>query len=351
MLMRGSEFSYGFLNPLVGFAMSFLGAFLGLRCTTRARAYRGWVRARWLLLAGESLGFGVWLGHFIDMLGFAVPGETIRYSVPETLASALLAVVVMWGGLFITGYSARARWLALGGLLVGLGIASVHYTGMAAMRMPGAVSYDPAWLLVSSAVAIAGGVAALWSVLRLRGIWPTIGASLITAAAIGGMHYAGMAAMRMTGQPMAMAAPGATAEGFLLPAVVVIGTLIFLIAFAVALAPTEDEIREDAALQARITEIGRQSCERVTVLHRADLHPIPDTGQARNPLLTSASGAVIADSTGPSANSRRQQARRRVGGAIFSRLAAPQDATAYPCRRVPEWVLQPPATTLMRSRG
>jgi len=273
--MRISDFSYGFLTPLFGFAMSFLGAFLGLRCTTRARAFSGWARARWLLLAGVSLGVGAWLGHFIDMLGFAVPGETVRYSVPGTLASALLAVVVMWGGLFVTGYSVRVRWLVPGGLLVGLGIASMHYTGMAAMRMPGAVSYDPAWLLASAAVAIAGGIAALWSVRRLRGIWPTAGASLITAAAIGGMHYAGMAAMRMTGQPpAAMAAAGATAEGFLLPAVVVIGTLIFLIAFAVALAPTENEIREDAALQARIIELERQSRERVAVLQRSGLHPV-----------------------------------------------------------------------------
>jgi len=260
---------------LLGFATSFLWAFLGLRCTTRARAYSGWGRIRWLLLAGVSLGLAAWLGHFIDMLGFAVPGETVRYSVPGTLASALLAVVVMWAGLFITGYSGRGRWLVPGGLLVGLGIASMHYTWMVAMRMPGEVSYDPAWLLVSSAFAVAGGTAALWSVLRRHGIWSTAGASLITAAAIGGMHYAGMAAMRMTGQPpAAIAAAGATAEGFLLPAVVVIGTLIFLIAFAVALAPTENEIREDAALQARIIELERQSRERVAVLQRSGLHPV-----------------------------------------------------------------------------
>jgi NO-binding membrane sensor protein with MHYT domain len=268
---------------LLGFATSFLCAFLGLRCTTRARAYSGSGRIRWLLLAGVSLGLAAWLGHFIDMLGFAVPGETIRYSVPGTLASAVLAVLVMWAGLFITGYSGRGRWLMPGGLLVGLGIASMHYAGMAAIRMPGAVSYDRAWLLVSSAIAIAGGIAAMWSVLRLHGIWSTVGASLITAAAIGGMHYAGMASMRMMGQPTAMAVAGATAEEFLLPAVVVIGTLIFLIAFAIALAPTEEEIREDAALLAQIIELDRTSRERVAFLaadwpalhpgHQADTEP------------------------------------------------------------------------------
>jgi NO-binding membrane sensor protein with MHYT domain len=274
MFIRVSEFSYGPLTPLLGFAVSFLGAFLGLRCTTRARAYRGWGRARWLLLAGVSLGVGAWLGHFIDMLGFGVPGEIVRYSVPETVASALLAVVVMWGGLFVTGYSDRTRRLVLGGLLIGLGIASMHFAGMAAMRMPGSVSYDPAWLLLSTVVAIVGGIAALWSVLRLRGIWPAVGASMITAAAIGGMHYAGMAGIRMTGQPMAVPVAGAPAAGFLLPAVVIIGTLIFLISFAVALAPSEDEIREDAALQARIAELERQSRERVAVLQHTGLHPI-----------------------------------------------------------------------------
>jgi NO-binding membrane sensor protein with MHYT domain len=338
MIIRGSEFSYGFLIPLAGFAMSFLGAFLGLRCTTRARAYRGLARARWLLLAGMSLGFGAWLGHFIDMLGFGVPGETIRYSVPQTVASALLAVVLMWGGLFLTSHSARARWLVPGGLLIGLGIASMHYTGTAAMRMPGTVNYEPAWLLVSAAVAVAGGIAALWSVLRLRGVWPTAGASLITAAAIGGMHYASMAGIRSTGRPMAMAAAGATAEEFLLPAVVVIATLMFLTAFAIGLAPTEDEIRADAALQARITELERQSREQVTAFQRADLHPIPEAWQARSPLPASAGDAVIVDPARLSTSGRRER-------------QAPRPGRQAPGRRVPEWILQPQATSLMGTRG
>jgi NO-binding membrane sensor protein with MHYT domain len=278
--MRISEFPYGFLPPLLGFATSFLVTFLGLRCMARARLYRGWGYARWLLLAGVSLGLAAWLGPFVDMLGFSVPGETIRYSIPGTLASALLAVMVMWVGLFATGYSGRGRRLVPGGLLVGLGIASTHFTWMVAMRMPGGVSYDSAWLLVSSVFAVAGGIAALWAVLRPHGIWSTVGASLITAAAIGGMHYAGIASMRMTGQPIAMAISGATAEEFLLPAVVVIGTLIFLIAFAVGLAPTEDEIRADAALLAQITELERQSRERVAVLaaDRPALHPVHRAG-------------------------------------------------------------------------
>jgi NO-binding membrane sensor protein with MHYT domain len=282
--MEVSEFSHGSVTPALGFAVSVVGAFLGLRCMTRARATGGWARRRWLLLAGVSLGLGcVWVGHFIDMLGFGVAGQTVRYGVPETLASALLVVAVMCAGLFVTGSGAQVRQLVLGGLLVGLGIASMHYAAMAAVRMPGAVSYQPAWLLASAAVAVAGGIAALWSALRMRGIWPTVAAALITAASAGGMHYAGMAAMRMSAQPAAMAVQGATAMRFLLPLILVVSIVTFLVAFLIALAPTEDEIREDAALLARIAELERQFGGRPRVLAARRLAPSGNRGQAARP--------------------------------------------------------------------
>jgi NO-binding membrane sensor protein with MHYT domain len=263
MFMHINEFSYGLVTPALGFAMSLLGAFLGLRSAMRARACDGWARARWLLVAGISLGLGgVWVGHFIDMLGFSIPDATVRYSVAQTLASALLVVAVMCVGLFIAGYSDRVGTLLLGGLLVGLGIASMHYTGMAAMRMPGAVSYDPAWLLVSSAIAVLGGIAALWSALRLRGTLHAAGGSLIIAAAVGGMHYAGMAAMRMSAQPTSMAVEGATVGGFLLPVVLAVSILTIIVATVVALAPDEDEMRADTALEIRIAELERQLNDR-----------------------------------------------------------------------------------------
>ena len=65
------NFSYGLLNPGLAFAMSCLGAFLGLRCVILARAYTGAARARWLVLAAVAIGaVGIWSMHFIAMLGF-----------------------------------------------------------------------------------------------------------------------------------------------------------------------------------------------------------------------------------------------------------------------------------------
>jgi NO-binding membrane sensor protein with MHYT domain len=107
--MHPNDFSYGLLTPALGYVMSCLGAFIGLRCTTRARAYAGRARARWLALAAVSIGVtGIWVMHFIAMLGYTIPGETIRYNVPVTVLSMLLAVIVVGSGCSSSASAAMA---------------------------------------------------------------------------------------------------------------------------------------------------------------------------------------------------------------------------------------------------
>lgn len=68
------NFSYGLLTPALGYVMSCQGAFVGLRCTTRARAYQGAARVKWLLLGGTSIGCtGIWVMHFIAIPGPGMP--------------------------------------------------------------------------------------------------------------------------------------------------------------------------------------------------------------------------------------------------------------------------------------
>ncbi len=239
------NFSYDLLTPGLAYVMSCLGAFLGLRCTTRARAHTGRSRARWLLLAGLSIGTtGIWVMHFIAMLGFTIPGETIHYNVPITILSMLIAVAIV----------------CVGGLITGVGVASMHYTGMAAMRMPGRITYNPGLFIISVVIAIVAATAALWAALRLRGVLTTLIAALIMGVAVSGMHYTGMAAMRMfpaTG-PAGMVmggSGGATAESFLLPLVLGISIVSFVLTATIALSPTEDEIRSEADLMDRIDRL------------------------------------------------------------------------------------------------
>ena len=252
------NFSYGLLTPALAYAMSCLGAFLGLRCTTRATASHGASRVRWLLLAAVSIGTtGIWVMHFIAMLGYTIPNETIHYNVLITIGSMLIAVVVVGIGLLIVGLRPPTwRTLLLAGIFTGIGVASMHYSGMAAMRMPSRMSYSPGLFGLSVVIAIVAATAALWAALKLKGTKTTLGAALIMGAAVSGMHYTGMAAMHVfpigSGDGMLMTGGGATAENFLLPLVIGISVLAFILTATLALSPTDQEMRADQELLARI---------------------------------------------------------------------------------------------------
>jgi NO-binding membrane sensor protein with MHYT domain len=247
------NFSYGLLNPVLGYAMSCLGAFLGLRCITRARAHSGYARARWLALAAVSVGAtGIWTMHFIAMLGFTIPGQQILYNVPVTIASMLIAIAVVGVGLFIVGYG-NGGWVPLltGGVIVGVGVATMHYMGMAAMSMQDGLHYDPTLFVLSVLIAIVAGTAALWAGTQVRGVAATVVASLIMGVAVSGMHYTGMAAMRVSPGSMS-AMGGSTAASFLVPLLLGISLVTFVLTIIISLSPTEDEIKADALLQQRM---------------------------------------------------------------------------------------------------
>jgi NO-binding membrane sensor protein with MHYT domain len=255
------NFSYGLVTPVLAYLMSCLGAFLGLRCTARAMATDGRERLRWLLLGALSIGTtGIWVMHFIAMLGYTVPGATIHYNVLITIGSMLIAVVVVGIGLLIVGFGART-WsnLLLAGTLTGIGVAAMHYTGMAAIRMPARMTYSPELFVLSVVIAIVAATAALWAALNLSGARATLGAALIMGVAVSGMHYTGMAAMHLfrpgTGAGMEMVGGGATAENFLLPLLIGISVLAFIMTATLALSPTDEELRADAVLMQRIEDI------------------------------------------------------------------------------------------------
>lgn len=260
------NFSYGLLTPVLAYLVSCMGAFLGLRCTTRAFAYQGWARVRWLLFAGVSIGItGIWVMHFIAMLGFSIPGETIHYNVLITILSMFIAVGIVCAGLLIVGFGGTGYGsLVLAGLITGFGVASMHYMGMAAMRMPGRITYNAGLFGVSVLIAVIAATAALWAALRLRGVWHTLVAAMVMGVAVSGMHYMGMAAMRMyrAAGPAGMVmggSGGATAESFLLPLILGICVVSFISIATIALSPTGDEIRNENELMDRISKLDSQA--------------------------------------------------------------------------------------------
>ena len=258
------NFSYGVLNPGLAFAMSCLGSYLGLRCVILSRAYDGAAKARWLVLASIAIGaVGIWSMHFIAMLGFSVPGEPIRYNILETIASMLLAVAVVGAGLFIVGFGdgGLPRLLA-GGTILGVGVAGMHYLGMAAMNMTGTMSYRLPMVALSVIIAIVAGTVALWIGTWIKGMVATVGAAVVMGIAVTGMHYTGMAALQVKGGLMpataidgmttAAGVSGATAATFVIPLLLVISLATFLLTLSISLTPSEDEIRADMDIRRRL---------------------------------------------------------------------------------------------------
>ncbi|MFJ2832475.1 MHYT domain-containing protein [Streptomyces sp. NPDC087263] len=250
--------TFGWLTPVLSYAMASIGAALGLRCTVRALGATGRSRRNWLLTAASAIGTGIWTMHFVAMLGFSVSGTEMRYNVPLTIVSLLVAMVVVGAGVFAVGYGRdRGRALALGGLTTGLGVASMHYLGMAALRLHGDVHYDPALVGLSVVIAVVAATAALWAALNIKSPVAVAVASLVMGGAVSSMHYTGMIAVSVRVSPSGEALPGATAMQFIFPLAVGLGSYLFLTSAFVALSPTTGEREASASAQRPVESIAR----------------------------------------------------------------------------------------------
>ena len=235
-----SETGFGWLTPVLSYLMACVGGALGLRATLRAvHAVEHRSRRNWLIAAAVAIGTGIWTMHFVAMLGFTVVGSQVRYNVPLTLLSLLVAILVVGVGVFVVARGGgRPASLLAGGLATGLGVAAMHYIGMSGVHVDGVIHYAP-WEVGSSVViATVAATAALWASLSIRNPLATLGASLVMGIAVSAMHYTGMAAVRVNVSPGAPAPSGATAMDFIFPLTVGLGSYLFLSAAYVGLSDT-----------------------------------------------------------------------------------------------------------------
>lgn len=236
------HFSLGWLTPALSYATACAGAALGLHCTLRALSATGRSRRNLLLTAAVAIGSGVWTMHFVAMSGFRVDGTELRYRVPLTALGLVVAVLVTGLGLFTVGYGRRrGTALPVGGLVTGLGVAAVHYLGMAALRLRGGLHHAPGPVALSVLVAVGGATAALWTVVTIRNLLAVGAASLVMGLAVSCMHYTGMAALHVHLEPSRTGIAGAEPLESVLPLVVGLGSLLFLAAAFVAFSPTARE--------------------------------------------------------------------------------------------------------------
>jgi PAS domain S-box-containing protein len=195
--------SYDYRLVIVSVAIAIFASYAALDLAGRTTAARGSGRLAWLVGGATAMGVGIWSMHYIGMLAFSLP-VVVLYDWPTVLLSLLAAVFAAAVALFVVSRQKMGWFRALtGSSIMGSGIATMHYTGMAAMRLPATCSYDPALLTLSVVLAIGISLVALWLSFRLRedaktpGGWK-IASAVVMGAAIPAMHYTGMAAARFT---------------------------------------------------------------------------------------------------------------------------------------------------------
>ena len=182
-------------------AIASIASYTALDLAGRVTVSHGQTRKLWLAGGAVAMGIGIWSMHFIGMLAYNLP-LPIAYDLVIVLISILVAIAASGVALFVVSRQQMNQLdLLAGGIIMGCGIAAMHYTGMAAMQLEAIAQYDPKLLALSVGVAIAVSMIALWLAFHLRtentlkGNFRKIGSAIIMGNAIAGMHYTGMAAV------------------------------------------------------------------------------------------------------------------------------------------------------------
>jgi PAS domain S-box-containing protein len=200
--------SYNYALVALSVLIAMFASYAALDLAGRVTAAGGWTRAVWLLGGAGAMGAGIWSMHYIGMLAFILP-VSVAYHWPTVLLSllaAILASVVALG--VVSRQKMGASRAVAGSVLMGAGIASMHYIGMAAMRLPAICQFNSSLVVMSVVFAVLISFGALWITFHFRdekkGIgWEKLAGAVVMGAAIPVMHYTGMAAasFRPSGMP------------------------------------------------------------------------------------------------------------------------------------------------------
>jgi NO-binding membrane sensor protein with MHYT domain len=251
----------GTYNPFL-VALSILVAsfasYTALDLSAHVGPARGFVRRVWLAAAALTMGGGIWSMHFVAMLAFIMP-TPVSYDIGLTALSLVVAIFVTGVGFYvISRQSASPLRLVLSGIFMGLGIAGMHYTGMAAMRGHAELSYAPIFVALSLVIAIGASTVALWMAFRTTDLGQKLVAAVVMGLAISGMHYTGMRAATFTAHGPFQEAPNASLNQTNL-ALAVAGITFIILAFA-AVASLFERTRAEEALrqaQANLAHVSR----------------------------------------------------------------------------------------------
>jgi NO-binding membrane sensor protein with MHYT domain/nitrogen-specific signal transduction histidine kinase len=195
--------SYNYALVALSVLIAMFASYAALDLAGRVTASGGWTRAVWLLGGAAAMGTGIWSMHYIGMLAFILP-IPVAYHWPTVLLSLFAAILASVVALGVVSQQ-KMGWLRAlaGSVLMGAGIASMHYIGMAAMRLPALCRFNSFLVVLSVVFAVLISLAALWITFHFRDEKTGIGREKLTGAVVMGaaipvMHYTGMAAASFT---------------------------------------------------------------------------------------------------------------------------------------------------------
>ena len=205
---------------------------------------------RWgaVLAAGAAMGGGaIWAMHFIAMLACNM-GVPVTYDIVLTGVSAVIGIAACSLGLGIVGRGTFSfANLVVAGVLMGLGVAGMHYLGMAAVLTSAHISYDGSVVALSVAIAIVASMAALWLAFNLRGKLQMLGSALVMGVAVCGMHYTGMSAVELS-QGDALPAGFQQGMGGNYLGLVIFAVVVVLLAIALGLSIVRQQRRAELTI-------------------------------------------------------------------------------------------------------
>ncbi|CRM67969.1 MULTISPECIES: putative bifunctional diguanylate cyclase/phosphodiesterase [Pseudomonas] len=184
--------SYSPALVAISLCVAILASYTALDLTGRIATAKGRTVYLWIAGGALAMGVGVWSMHFIGMLALRLP-FALGFDAGITALSLLIAVLSSGFALWLVSQPRLPVWqLAFGALIMGAGISCMHYTGMAAMRMTPGIDYDPALFGASLLIAVAASGAALWIAFNLRRNTPYVRLARGGAAMVMGVAIVGM---------------------------------------------------------------------------------------------------------------------------------------------------------------
>jgi len=238
------------------------------RLYSRMNGATGLARGAWLLFTSLVAGSGVWATHFLGMLAYD-PGLKTGYSPTGTMMSLMIAVLFMGGGFFAataTRDRDRANQLA-GGLLLGLGMAAMHYTGMSSFVTQGHIVWESAIIGSSVVLAVIGAALALIMAGDARKFSAQVMGAVILTIAVCTLHFTGMGAITIVPDSTVVVPDQMFSGGLMILAVTTITGLIVLAGLGAVLIESQTS---RSALE-RIRTLANAAYEGIVVVQRGTI--------------------------------------------------------------------------------